>query len=79
MLCPMRFTGVTEKLNTFFFRSQIRRLTRFDMEMADRWTLARIREGHPEWSEERVMRHFEALAHLQVHAVDEWGRRFGLD
>lgn len=79
MLCAMRFAGVTEKLNAFFFRAQLRRLTRLDMEMADRWTLARIREGHPDWSEERVMLHFEALGHLPVRAVDEWSRRFGLD
>ncbi len=75
----MRLMELSCKLNGIIFRSQIRRLSRLDMEMADRWTMARIREGHPDWSDERVMLHFNSLVHIPVCAVDEWSRRFGLD
>lgn len=76
---PMRVMELSCKLNGIIFRAQLRRLTRLDLEMADRWTMARIREGHPDWSEERIMGHFHALAHIPVRAIDEWSRRFGLD
>lgn len=75
----MRISAFAEKLNQVIYRAQVRRLTRLDKEMADRWTLARIREGHPYWSEEQVNRHFNALLHFEIRAVDEWSRRFGLD
>lgn len=71
----MGFFSLSKSLNSLLYRKEVRRLSKEDREMANRWTLEMIRESHPDWSEERVRVYFNRLLYLRVTVVDEWSLR----
>lgn len=73
----MRLLSFAERLNTFFYRKEVRRLTAEDRALAEQWTLDTIRRLHPAWPEERVQRYFHDLLHLETSFSDAWSQRYG--
>ena len=65
----------TERFNHFLYRQSIRKLGESEIELAREWTLAFIRREHRALSEEQVLRFYDNLLQVQVHAVDEWTQR----
>ena len=72
----MNFLDLPERLNSFLYRKDVRRLTRADRELAKRWTMQLIRDSHPLWTDAQIEADYERLLAVRVEAVDQWSRRF---
>lgn len=71
----MSLSDLTGRLNQFFYRQNLRRLTAEELEMAKAWSMEMIRREHPAWSEEQAEAYYEQLLYVHFSAVDEWTRR----
>ena len=71
----MNLADFTERFNHFLYRQSIRKLSESEIQLARDWTLDFIRREHPQLGEEQVLRFYENLIKVHVHAVDEWTQR----
>lgn len=70
-----RFDKLAKNINRFLYRKETGRLTKAQLELAEKWALDMIRQHHPEWDEEQVRKYYDDLLKWRVTVVDEWGRR----
>ncbi len=73
----MNFLGLPDRINKLLYRRDIERLSREDVGLARRWTLALIRDGHPHWNDNQVEAYYEKLSMIRVELVDNWSMRNG--
>jgi len=73
----MNFLGIPERINRLLYQKDIHRLSRRDTDLARRWTLALIRDGHPHWTEDQVNTYYDRLSQIRVEVIDEWSAKHG--
>ena len=72
----VNFLDLPERINSFLYKKDVRRLTKADRELAKRWTMQLIRDSHPQWTDAQVEADYEKLLAFKVETVDQWSRRF---
>jgi hypothetical protein len=73
----VNFLKLPQRINQLLYHRQLGSLTRREAELAERWTLQMIRDGHPKWDEEQVRAYYDHLLTIKVVAVDQWSKRNG--
>lgn len=72
----MNFLDLPERINTFLYKKDVKRLSRADRDLAKRWTMQLIRDSHPHWSEAQIEADYDRLLAVRIETVDQWSRRF---
>jgi len=73
----VNFLGIPERINKALYKKDVYQLTRKDLDLAKKWTLALIRDGHPHWNETQVNNYYEKLSKVRVELIDQWSAKNG--